>query len=105
MKIGIDASRYTINEPTGVEWYCHHLLNALIPILGRDHHLDVTLYAQKKLALQEVFLVKKWLGDITPLNEVEEVQWITTHDVKKIKVGSIIAHKIMPELKKKGLIK
>lgn len=53
MKIGIDASRYTINEPTGVEWYCHHLLNALIPILGRDHHLDVTLYSQKKLELME----------------------------------------------------
>lgn len=53
MKIGIDASRYKIDEPTGVEWYCHHLLNALIPVLGRDHNLEVSLYAQKKLELEE----------------------------------------------------
>lgn len=48
MKIGIDASRYKIDKPTGVEWYSYHLLNALIPILGRDHNLDVTLYTQKE---------------------------------------------------------
>ncbi len=53
MKIGIDASRYKIDTPTGVEWYCHHLLNHLIPMLGRDHHLDVTLYTQHKTAWPE----------------------------------------------------
>lgn len=53
MKIGIDASRYRIDQPTGVEWYCHHLLNALIPVLGRDHNLEVRLYTQKKLELED----------------------------------------------------
>lgn len=48
MKIGIDTSRYQVKEPTGVEWYSFHLLNSLIPILGRDHNLDVKLYTQKK---------------------------------------------------------
>jgi len=53
MKIGIDASRYKIKEPTGVEWYSYHLLNNLIPILGRDHELEVTLYTQKELQFDE----------------------------------------------------
>lgn len=53
MKIGIDASRYKIDEPTGVEWYSYHLLNALLPILGRDHHNEVTLYSQHKLEFEE----------------------------------------------------
>jgi glycosyltransferase involved in cell wall biosynthesis len=53
MKIGIDASRYKIQEPTGVEWYSYHILNNLIPILGRDHELDVTLYTQKELQFDE----------------------------------------------------
>ena len=46
-KLGIDASRYNVNEPTGVEWYSYHLLNDLIPVLGRDHNMEVTLYTQK----------------------------------------------------------
>ncbi len=53
MKIGIDASRYKIKEPTGVEWYSYHLLNNLIPVLGRDHHLQVKLYSQNKLDFPE----------------------------------------------------
>lgn len=44
MILGIDASRYGHAEATGVEWYSYHLLNALIPLLGRDHHLEVRLY-------------------------------------------------------------
>jgi len=47
MIIGIDASRYKTKEPTGVEWYSYHLLNYLIPILGRDHHHEVRLYLQQ----------------------------------------------------------
>jgi len=53
MRIGIDASRYKIEEPTGVEWYSYHLLNALIPILGRDHGMEVQLYTQRKMEFEE----------------------------------------------------
>lgn len=52
MKIGIDASRYKIKEPTGVEWYSYHLLNYLIPLLGTDHQVEATLYTQQKTAFE-----------------------------------------------------
>ncbi|MGL5830938.1 MAG: glycosyltransferase family 4 protein [Candidatus Altimarinota bacterium] len=47
MRIGIDASRYKINEPTGVEWYSYHLLNHLIPLLGRIHDHEVVIFANE----------------------------------------------------------
>jgi len=43
--IGIDASRYGGEEATGVEWYSFHLLNELIPMLGREHNYTFKLYA------------------------------------------------------------
>lgn len=45
MKIGIDASRYGGKEATGVEWYSYHLLNELIPLLGREHTSKAFLYS------------------------------------------------------------
>lgn len=61
MKIGIDASRYKIKEPTGVEWYSFHLLNHLVLLFGRDHHQEVRLYLQKETEFSEElpFNVKK----------------------------------------------
>lgn len=61
MKIGIDASRYKTEQPTGVEWYSFHLLNNLILLFGRDHHQEVRLYLQKDLDFAEElpFNVKK----------------------------------------------
>lgn len=47
MKIGIDASRYGHAQSTGVEWYSFHLLNDLIPLLGREHNTDVRLYLRE----------------------------------------------------------
>lgn len=47
MILGIDASRFSHPEATGVEWYSYHLLNALFPLLGRDHNVEVRLYAPK----------------------------------------------------------
>ena len=45
MKVGIDASRYGHSESTGVEWYCYHLFNELIPLLGREHNSEIRLYS------------------------------------------------------------
>lgn len=45
MTVGIDASRYGHPEATGVEWYSFHLLNELIPLLGREHNTEVRLYS------------------------------------------------------------
>jgi 8-oxo-dGTP diphosphatase len=52
----------------------------------------------------EVFIVKQWEGEITPDNEVEEIRWITSQIPDDIEVGSIFAHDVLPQLKKKGLI-
>ena len=52
----------------------------------------------------DVFLVKKWYGEITPDNEVEETRWLTSDVPKDIKVGSIMEHETIPKLKARGLI-
>jgi len=61
MVVGIDASRYGHKEATGVEWYSYHLLNELIPLLGREHNTEVRLYAPAdfKVAVEMPFNVKK----------------------------------------------
>jgi glycosyltransferase involved in cell wall biosynthesis len=45
MVVGIDVSRYGHPEATGVEWYSFHLLNELLPLLGREHNAEVRLYS------------------------------------------------------------
>ena len=61
MILGIDASRYGYSEATGVEWYSYHLLNELIPLLGREHRTEVRLYSPRdfKLNTDIPFNVKK----------------------------------------------
>ena len=61
MILGIDASRYSHKESTGVEWYSYHLLNYLIPLLGREHNTEVRLYSPKdfKIEADVPFNVKK----------------------------------------------
>ncbi len=52
----------------------------------------------------EVFLVKKWRGDIVPDSGVEEIRWLTSDVPKDIKVGSIMEHETIPKLKAKNLM-
>jgi 8-oxo-dGTP diphosphatase len=52
----------------------------------------------------QVFLVKKWQGEIKPANEVEELRWFTSDLPADIEIGSIFVHEIMPELKKRDLV-
>jgi mutator protein MutT len=52
----------------------------------------------------EVFLVKKWEGEITPASEVEEIRWINSHIPGDIQVGSIMEHETIPKLKAQNLI-
>jgi glycosyltransferase involved in cell wall biosynthesis len=61
MVLGIDASRYGHPESTGVEWYSYHLLNELVPLLGREHNTNIRLYAPAdfKLPVDLPFNVKK----------------------------------------------
>jgi glycosyltransferase involved in cell wall biosynthesis len=61
MVLGIDVSRYSHNQATGVEWYSFYLLNELIPLLGREHNVSIKLFSPKDFELKtEVpFNVKK----------------------------------------------
>jgi 8-oxo-dGTP diphosphatase len=52
----------------------------------------------------DVFLVKRWNGEIIPDNEVEELRWVTSDIPKDIKLGSIMEHETIPKLKAAGLI-
>jgi mutator protein MutT len=52
----------------------------------------------------EVFIVKKWHGEIIPDSEVEEVRWITSNIPADIKLGSIMEHETLPKLKILDLI-
>ena len=52
----------------------------------------------------DVFLVKKWQGEVKPDSEVEEIRWLTSDVPKDIKIGSIMEHKTIPKLKAEGLI-
>jgi len=52
----------------------------------------------------EVFMVKKWRGEITPGDRVEEMLWLTSDLPKGVEIGSIFVHDIIPRLKEQGLI-
>jgi glycosyltransferase involved in cell wall biosynthesis len=77
MKIGIDASRYIHAEATGVEWYSYHLLNELIPMLGRDHNSEVRLYSPRafKTVPDLPFNVKKRIIPMKRFWTVLRLSW------------------------------
>ena len=52
----------------------------------------------------QVFMVKKWRGEIRPSSEVEEILWLTSDLPKNVEIGSIFVHDIIPRLKQQGLI-
>ena len=52
----------------------------------------------------DVFLVKKWDGEIKSASEIEEVMWINSSLPAGIKLGSIFQHDVLPKLKTLGLI-
>lgn len=56
------------------------------------------------LVHMQVFLVKRWTGEIIPDNEVEEIRWLTSVVPTDIKVGSIMEHETIPKLKNQNLI-
>ncbi|HSX00200.1 MAG TPA: NUDIX domain-containing protein [Patescibacteria group bacterium] len=54
--------------------------------------------------IMDVFMVKKWSGDLRPGAEVEEFCWLDSRIPKDLIVGSVSAHEIIPRLKQQGLI-
>lgn len=91
---------------------------ALIRELTEEFCIDVkekdveefgTFYAlaaghEDKYLQMDVFLVKKWNGEIKPASEVDEIWWIDSNLPTHMKLGSIFQHDVLPKLKEKGLI-
>mgnify|MGYP001585875413 CR=1 FL=1 len=58
----------------------------------------------EKYLQMDVFLVRKWNGDIHPASEVEEARWINSTVPKSIELGAVFRHDVLPLLKEKNLI-
>ncbi|HSW91358.1 MAG TPA: NUDIX domain-containing protein [Candidatus Saccharimonadales bacterium] len=52
----------------------------------------------------DVFMVKKWNGEIVPDSEVEEMRWLASDVPMDIKIGSIMEHETLLKLKEANLI-
>lgn len=57
-----------------------------------------------KILQMDVYIVKSWDGIPTPQNEIEEMKWVETNDLKDIQTGSIFAQEVIPKLKADNLI-
>lgn len=57
-----------------------------------------------KQVFMEIFIVRKWTGEITPDNEIDEIRWLTSEIPAGLPVGSIFMHEVIPRLKQRGLI-
>jgi mutator protein MutT len=80
-----------------------------IDLIQNDLEPFGTFYAQasgqeSKTIRMDVFIVKKWSGEITPDSEIEEARWINSQDAEEIALGSIFHHEVIPRMKKQGLI-
>lgn len=77
MVVGIDASRYGRDKATGVEWYSYHLLNELIPLLGREHNAEIRLYAPADFTIDTdvPFNVKKRIIPAKRLWTAARLSW------------------------------
>lgn len=59
---------------------------------------------EDKYIQMNVFIVKKWKGEIKPSREIEEIMWIDSNFPSNIELGSIFRHDIFPKLKNLDLI-
>ena len=49
MRLGIDASRAVLAQPTGTEGYAYHLIDALLPLLNRNENRSFLEEAQERM--------------------------------------------------------
>jgi 8-oxo-dGTP diphosphatase len=80
-----------------------------IDVIESDLEFLNTFYdkaaGQEHLILREdVFVVKKWLGEPRPNSEVEKIAWINSSISNDMKLGSTYANKIIPLLKSLDLV-
>jgi len=63
MIIGIDASRYTHDTPTGVERYSFHLVNGLVKLANKKKGIDVALYSKNGVEVEGEFVNRTVPGE------------------------------------------
>jgi len=95
------------------------VMQALVRELKEEFTIDVdpldceefgTFYAaaagqEHRWLRMDLFMVKRWRGEVKPDNEVEEITWVTMRDLESgLKTGSIFEHEIIPRLKARDLI-
>ena len=73
-------------------------------LLFFDHNTAPAANSPEVDVHMDVFIVKKWQGEIKPSHEIEEMLWLSSQIPKDIKIGSIMEHETIPELKIQGLI-
>lgn len=69
-----------------------------------DHNTAPAANSPEVDVHMDVFLVKKWRGELQPDSEVEEILWLTSDVPAGIKIGSIMQHETIPKLKAADLI-
>lgn len=57
-----------------------------------------------KIVKMQTFVVRTFIGEPQPDNEVEEMRWVATADIGTLPIGSIFEHDVMPKLHEQGLI-
>lgn len=57
-----------------------------------------------KIVKMQTFIVRAFIGEPQPDNEVEEMRWVTTADIGTLPIGSIFEHDVMPKLHEQELI-
>ena len=80
-----------------------------IEVALKDLEKFGTFYAlaagqEGKYLQMDVFLVKRWEGEIQPSGEIEEIRWIDSHVPEGGELGSVIEHDVLPRLKKEDVI-
>lgn len=86
-------------------------LNEELHVVVSEHDIDFfgTYYApaagqEQHWLRMDVYIVRQWQGEPTPGHEVEEIKWVTSALEPGVVTGSIYMEKVIPELKRKGLI-
>jgi mutator protein MutT len=68
-----------------------------------DFTAEAANHPGKQVHMQ-VFMVKKWQGEIKAASEIEELCWLSSATPDDVLVGSIYRHEVLPRLQARGLV-
>jgi 8-oxo-dGTP diphosphatase len=68
-----------------------------------DFTAEAANHPGKQVHMQ-VFIVKKWSGEIKAASEIEELCWLNSDTPSDVQIGSIFHHEVLPRLQARGLV-